>query len=156
VIAGAYRLIDRSGEPEYQPGSNVVHIFSCGSVVPEAIEASRLLVEEGVFANVINVTGPGELYSRFQDSVRATLRGESGGSLFMDDIIAAEERGAPIVTVLDGHPHSLAWIGGALKTATFPLGVTRYGQSGNPAELYREYEIDSGSIMAACFGALGI
>ena len=61
-----------------------------------------------------------------------------------------------VVTVVDGHPHSLSWIAGALKTAAFPLGVDRYGQSGNPSELYREYEIDAQSIMAACFGALGI
>ena len=41
----------------------------------------------------------------------------------------------------------------------FPLsifGVTRFGQSGNPDDLYREYEIDSDSIMAASFTALGI
>ena len=74
----------------------------------------------------------------------------------MDDVIPVAERSAPVVTVVDGHPHSLAWIGGALNTATYPLGVTRFGQSGNPDELYREYEIDSSSIMAACFGALGI
>ena len=74
----------------------------------------------------------------------------------MADVISIAERSAPIVTVADCHPHSLAWIGAALKTATFPLGVTRYGQSGSPPELYREYEIDAESIMAACFGALGI
>ena len=39
---------------------------------------------------------------------------------------------------------------------TQPLGVTRFGQSGNPDDLYREYEIDSDSIMAAPFAALGI
>ena len=37
-----------------------------------------------------------------------------------------------------------------------PLGVTRFSQSGNPDDLYREYEIDSDSIMAASFAALGI
>ena len=36
------------------------------------------------------------------------------------------------------------------------FGVTRFGQSGNPDDLYREYEIDSDSIMAASFAALGI
>ena len=56
---------------------------------------------------------------------------------------------------MDGHPHSLAWIGGALKTPTLPLGVTDFGQSGTRAELCREYGIiDSQSIVAACLGAL--
>ena len=36
------------------------------------------------------------------------------------------------------------------------FSVTRFGQPGNPDDLYREYEIDSDSIMAASFAALGI
>ena len=55
---------------------------------------------------------------------------------------------------MDGHPRSLAWIGGALKTPTLPLGVTGFGQSGTRAELYREYGIDWQSIVAECLGAL--
>ena len=156
VLAGAYRQIDRSQEPDYRVGSNVAHIFSCGAMVPEAIEASRLLLDEGIFANVVNVTGPGPMYSRFQESVHSTVRAGQTAPPFFADVIPPEERGAPVVTVADGHPHSLAWIGGALNAQTYPLGVTRYGQSGNPAELYQEYEIDVSSIAAACFGALGL
>ena len=156
VIAGAYRHTDRSREPGYRPGSNVVHIVATGVMVPEAIEASRLLLEEGVFANVVNATGPGPLYQKFQESVQAGLRVESGGPPFMADVIPVDERSAPVVTVVDGHPHSLAWVGSALNTAAYPLGVTRFGQSGHPEELYREYEVDPASIMAACYAALGI
>ena len=156
VLAGAYRQIDRSGEPGYLQGATVVNIFACGAIVPQAIEASSQLLEEGVFANVINVTGPGPLYIRFQESVSAMMKSNRRASTFMSDLIPIGEGGAPIVTVVDGHPHSLAWIGGALNTKTFPLGVTRFGQSGAPADLYKEYEIDASSIMAACFGALGI
>ena len=74
----------------------------------------------------------------------------------MADIIPPEERSAPIVTVADAHPHSLAWLGGALGTRTIPLGVTDFGQSGGRSELYREYGIDVESIIAACFTALEI
>ena len=82
------------------------------------------------------------------------MRAEAGPSTFMADVIPAQERGVPVVTVVDGHPHSLAWLGGALNTRVLPLGVTGFGQSGTPSDLYREYEIDAESIMAACFGAL--
>ena len=156
MLSGAYRLVDRSREPGYGQGYNVVNIMACGAMVPEAVEASKRLLEEGIFANVINVTGPGPLYRRFQHSVTAAMRSGRRPPPFLADLISVGERTAPIVTVLDGHPHSLAWIGAAMKTATFPLGVTRYGQSGNMADLYREYEIDVSSIMAACFGALGM
>lgn len=154
VLDGAYRLVDMRQEPGYDPRANVVHIFTSGAMVAEAIEASQRLLAEGVMANVINVTGPGPLYRRFQELVRAAMRAEGGLSSFMADVIPGEERKVPIVTVLDGHPHSLAWLGGALNTRVLPLGVTEFGQSGTPRELYEEYGIDSESIVAACFGAL--
>jgi pyruvate dehydrogenase E1 component len=156
VIAGAYRLVDRSGEDDYAPGENVVNVFACGAMVPGAIDASNQLLEEGVFANVINVTGPGPLYSSFQDSVHQSMKTGEHGEPFLADVLSDEERHVPIVTVLDGHPQTLAWLGAALAAPTFPLGVTRYGQSGSPEDLYREYEIDATSVMAASFDALGI
>jgi pyruvate dehydrogenase E1 component len=73
---------------------------------------------------------------------------------FFADVVPLEDRKAPVVTVADGHPHSLAWIGGALNTTIFPLGVAAFGQSGTPSELYEEYRIDAKSIVAASFAAL--
>ncbi len=156
VIAGAYRLVDRSGEDGYLPGENVVNVFACGAMVPGAIDASNQLLEEGVFANIINVTGPGPLYSSFQGSVHQSMNTGHRDKPFLDGVLSPEERHVPIVTVLDGHPQTLAWLGAALTAPTFPLGVTRYGQSGTPEDLYREYEIDSTSVMAASFDALGM
>ena len=154
VLTGAYRLVDRRDVSGYRPGVNVVHLFACGAMVPEAVEASRRLMDEGVMANVINVTGPGPLYRHYQDAVRACMDTGPALSGFMADVIPIDDRGAPVVTVVDGHPHTLAWIGGALNTAILPLGVSAFGQSGSHSELYKEYGIDVDSIMAACFGAL--
>ena len=66
----------------------------------------------------------------------------------------AAVRGAPIVTVMDGHPRSLAWIGSALKSPVIPVGVTEFGQSGSRQDLYGEYRMDAESIAAACYAAL--
>ena len=156
VLQGVYRLTDRSGEAGYQPGHNVVHIFASGAIVPEAVKASELLVEEGVLTNVFNVTGPGPLYRRFQKSVQDTMKRRPDFSKFMSDVILEHERVAPLVTVVDAHPHSLAWLGSALSAPTLPLGVSDFGQSGSRPELYKEYGIDADSIMAACFGALEV
>ena len=154
VLMGAYRLVDHGAQPEYRPGQNVVHIFATGSVVPEAVAASHLLEKEGLFANVINVTSTDRLFQRFQQSVSGTMAGQAQTTTFMADVLSGEEQTAPVVTVIDGHPHTLAWIGGALGSKTFPLGVSHFGQSGARRDLYREYQIDVTSIMAACFGAL--
>ena len=70
--------------------------------MPEAVAASDRLLEEGVFANVINVTGPGPLYRRFQESVWARAHGAAVTEPFLSEIIAVGERSAPIVTVVDG------------------------------------------------------
>ncbi len=156
VLNGAYRLVDRSRSAGYSPASNVVNIMACGAMVPESVAASNALADEGVFANVVNVTGPGPLYRSFQQSVYDAMDGEGALDMFMSDSVAAEARRAPIVTVADGHPHSLAWIGSALRAPVIPVGVTEFGQSGSREDLYREYRIDSNSIMAACYAALGI
>ena len=156
VLNGAYRLVDRRAISDYQPGDNVVHILASGAMVPEAVEASNALLEEGICANVINVTGPGPLYRQFQESVHAAMNSVPDVEGFMADVIPTEDRNVPIVTLVDAHPHSLAWIGGALNAPVLPLGVSQFGQSGNRSDLYEEYGIDVNSIMAACFGALEI
>ena len=150
VVQGCYRLVHRGDDPDYQPG-NIVHIFACGAMVPNAMEASNLLQEQGVLANVFNVTGPGPLYRRFQASIASTEQGR-----FLESMLSTEERTAPIVTVVDGHPRSLAWLGGALGASVIPLGVADFGQSGTQSQLYREHGIDKAGITSACFQALGI
>ncbi|MBP7825416.1 MAG: pyruvate dehydrogenase [Verrucomicrobia bacterium] len=154
VIRGAYRLVDYHDEPGYQPGKNVVHLFACGALVPEAVAASRELKERGVFANVFNVTGADPLYREFQSALHASLAGDPPPGHLLEELVPPAERSAPVVTVVDGHPHSLAWIGAALRTRTFPLGVVGFGQSGTVADLYREYQIDAASIQAACHQVL--
>ncbi|MBI4311124.1 MAG: pyruvate dehydrogenase [Chloroflexi bacterium] len=154
VLSGGYRLVDVRDTQGYRPGENAVHIFATGVMVPEAVEASRLLAKEGVFANVVNVTSAGRLFQRYQQWCAGVGSGRGGAPPFLSDILSQPERRAPVVTVADGHPHSLAWIGSALGTFALPLGVSQFGQSGARDDLYREYGIDVSSIMAACYGAL--
>jgi pyruvate dehydrogenase E1 component len=54
-----------------------------------------------------------------------------------------------IVTVLDGHPATLAWLGAVHGHQVRPLGVEHFGQTGSIAELYRHYGIDANAIVAA-------
>ena len=147
VLSGAYRLIDRTTEPGCVPGRNLVEIWATGVMVPEAARASEELLQDGYYANVVNCVSPDLVYRAWQDGVvrsLETLRPEP----FEVTV------GAPIVTVLDGHPSALAWIGSMTGQRTYPLGVTRFGESGLPSELYKECRIDWESIYAACCVAL--
>lgn len=155
VIQGAYRLIDRSTEPEYRPGNNVVNIFATGAMVPEAINSSNSLLAEGIYLNVINVTGPGRLYRSYQEWSKSAVYAEKE-NMFMPDLLTASERIVPIVTIIDGHSHSLSWIGSAIGAQCYPLGVNDFGQSGDTNDLYQEYGLDESSISATCYGALGL
>ncbi len=154
VLAGAYVLRSARSQAGYDPSQNVVHIFACGAMVPEALAAQQQLEAEGIFANLINVTGPGPLYHDFQRAQHRSLETNTAEETLLNQLILPRERVAPIVTVVDAHPHSLAWIGSALGSRLWPLGVVGFGQSGSTVDLYQEYKIDSASIVAACRSAL--
>jgi pyruvate dehydrogenase E1 component len=62
--------------------------------------------------------------------------------------------GSAIVTLLDGHPASLSWLGGVRGQRIIPLGVDHFGQSGDIPALYREYELDTDAVLDACAQAL--
>ena len=55
----------------------------------------------------------------------------------------------PVVSVLDGHSHALAFIGAALGVPQLALGVDDFGQSGSRPDLYRHYGIDAAAIARA-------
>jgi pyruvate dehydrogenase E1 component len=150
VLAGAYRLVDCRECAGYEPGRNVVHLFTCGAMVPEALAAVGPLQEKHIFVNVFNVTGPGPLFTQFQRS--AISGGDSTGNLF-DELVPPAERLSPIVTLVDAHPHALSWIGGALGARVWPLGVVKFGQSGSLSEVYRLHHIDTESVVATCLAA---
>ena len=143
VLLGGYRLMDASAEPGYEAERNAVHIFAAGVMLPEAVDAAHLLRARGVFANVFAVTSPDLLY-----------RDVKGPRPYLKDLVPAEEAEVPVVSVLDGHSHTLAFIGAALGVRQIPLGVDRFGQSGARQDLYRHYGIDAAAIADAAISVL--
>jgi pyruvate dehydrogenase E1 component len=134
-LRGAYRFVDARGEPGWDPDTNAVSIFASGVTVPEAVQATHALRERGVLASVFAVTSADRLYRGLRDP-----------RPYVEDLVSAEEEGVPIVSVLDGHSHALAFIGAALGVSQLALGVDDFGQSGSRADLYRHYGIDAAAI----------
>jgi pyruvate dehydrogenase E1 component len=54
-----------------------------------------------------------------------------------------------MVTVLDGHPHTLAFLTGVNVVRGTHLGVTRFGQSGDLDSVYRYHGLDADTILGA-------
>ena len=149
VLAGGYRLRDwRDGGADIDPRF-VVQIAASGALIPEACAAAEYLWQEGVAANVLNLTAPGVLYETWKKSQPASAQ-----SNLMDWLILPSERRASIVTVRDGASHSLAWLGSVFGAPLRPLGVDKFGQSGARADLYQHYHVDADSIIQAAFDAL--
>jgi pyruvate dehydrogenase E1 component len=156
VLAGGYRLIDRTVHAPELPAADAVNIFVGGIMVPEAIEAARRLHEEGVAANVIVATSTDRLFAQLQDSRRRLLRNASGtldlGHL--ETLIPVSERRAPIVTVQDGASHAMSFLGSVFGVPVVPLGVDEFGQSGSRADLYHQTGIDADQIVNAAMLSL--
>ena len=144
VLAGGYRLVDARRETGWDAESNAVSIFAMGVMVPEAVAAARLLRERGILASVFVVTSADRLY-----------RGLPQPRPHLERLVSADEEGVPVVSVLDGHSHALAFIGSALGVPQTALGVDHFGQSGTRGDLYRYYGIDAPAIARAARVLLG-
>jgi pyruvate dehydrogenase E1 component len=145
VLDGCHRV------RAHQHGGERVDIFAVGTVVPEALHAAEVLADEGVSAGVFSVTSADLLFRRLQQRTITHVR-ESRHVPGPADVLERGERGIPVVTVVDGHPHTLAFIGSALGSASACLGVHAFGQSGSREAVYSHAGIDSGSIVNAAIG----
>ncbi|MDL4772430.1 MULTISPECIES: transketolase-like TK C-terminal-containing protein [Thermomonosporaceae] len=135
-VAGAYPL-RRAADAR-------VTIAAMGAVVPEALAAADHLERLGIGADVVCVTSPGLLYR----ALRARGGQEDAPSWILDQAFPAG-RAAPLVTVLDGHPHTLTFLATVNQVPVTSLGVTRFGQSGSLEEVYRHHGIDADAIVQA-------
>ncbi|WP_100497696.1 transketolase-like TK C-terminal-containing protein [Geodermatophilus chilensis] len=136
VVAGAYPL-RRSARP-------VVTLVAMGAVVPEALAAAERLDALGLGADVVCVTSPGLLFRALQGR-----RGLDEAPGWVLDSVFPAERAAPVVTVLDGHPHTLAFLAGVRGVPATHLGVTVFGQSGDLESVHRHHGLDADSIVGA-------
>lgn len=82
------------------------------------------------------------------------LVGRAGGAAATREfahcpLLAALSPTAGLVTVIDSSPGALSWIGGVRGNRLSPLGVDRFGQTGDLPDLYREYRLDTQAILDA-------
>jgi pyruvate dehydrogenase E1 component len=137
VVAGAYPL-RRTAAPK-------VTIAAMGAVVPEALAAAERLSAAGLPADVVCVTSPGLIFQALR--VRQGLA--AGGETWILDQAFPVTRATPLVTVLDGHPHTLAFLATINRVPHAALGVAQFGQSGSIEDLYRYNGLDTDSIIRA-------
>jgi pyruvate dehydrogenase E1 component len=137
VLAGGYLLRMAVTDPD-------VTLVGMGAMVTETLDAADRLAEMSIAADVVCLTSPGRLF----DAIQAR-RGLADAPAWILDQIFPAERSAPMVTVLDGHPHTLAFLSTINHVHSAALGVSRFGQAGALSDVYRYHGIDTDSIVRA-------
>ncbi|GAB97240.1 pyruvate dehydrogenase E1 component [Kineosphaera limosa] len=145
AIAGGYRL---SSHPA---GADQVTLVGVGAIMPEVIEAAQRLADQGVCAGIVVLTSPDLVFRSFQQ--RGHVSGGHSGDIL--GTLFPAHAPAPLVTVHDGHPHTLAFLAGARGDRIRCLGVSEFGQSSGLADAYRLHGLDAASIVDAALGLTG-
>jgi pyruvate dehydrogenase E1 component len=164
-LGGAYYLLDWRGYAGYEPGDNVVHLFAMGALGVEAVEASRRLLERGVFANVIVVSSPELLvgilghdddYRHLRERLGVTgdLHAVAGAGDSEAGLLSLAGRRVPCVSIHDGEAGLLDNIGSVVGVKQVALAVRKFSKCGRPDEVYRRQGLDPDSIVEACGRAL--
>ncbi len=142
VIDGAYWL--------REPGPNCeVVIAYQGVVATEAIEAAGIIGNARRDIGVLAVTSADRLNAGWHAAVRMRKRGHGGATSHAERLLSALPPHCLLITVIDGHPATLAWLGSVKGHRTVPLGVEHFGQTGSLKDLYRHFGIDAKSIVSA-------
>jgi len=136
VVAGAY-LLRRHERP-------ALTICGMGALIPAALAAAERLDTMGFGVDVVCVTSPDLLFRAVQ-----ARRGLTAAPDWILDTVFSPGRAAPMVTVLDGHPHTLAFLAGVNQVPAAHLGVTVFGQAGDIDSVYRYHHIDADSVIGA-------
>ena len=138
------------GNWQREPGPNAEDdIAYYGAVAPEAIAAIGRLAEDRKDIGLLAVTSADRLNAGWTAAQRAREKSLAHASSHIERLLHRLPRHCGIVTVIDGHPATLGWLGAVLGHKTRSLGVEHFGQTGSLAELYRHYGIDADGIVAA-------
>jgi pyruvate dehydrogenase E1 component len=133
VIEGGYWL-----QPP-GPDAEIAVVFS-GAVAPEVLAAAAAMADDLPGMGILAVTSADRLHAGW------TRQGAASHAARLLDELPPR---AAIVTVLDGHPLALSWLGAVSGRRVRPLGVEAFGQSADIPDLYRAHGIDTEAIIDA-------
>jgi pyruvate dehydrogenase E1 component len=139
AVDGAYWL--------RRPGPNCSIVIAYqGAVADEAIAAAGMIGERRRDVGVLAVTSADRLNAGWTAAQRERARGNPDARSHVEALLAGLPNHCTIVTVIDGHPATLSWLGAVQGHRTIPHGVEHFGQTGTIGELARHFRIDRNAI----------
>jgi pyruvate dehydrogenase E1 component len=124
-------------------------IVFTGAVAPEALAAWEKLAEDIPRLGLLNVTSPDLLHRGWSASRATRWTGGAAARCHAETLLSALAPNAGLITVLDGSPGALSWLGGVAGMRVSPLGTDRFGQTGDLPDIYRSYRLDAEAIIDA-------
>ncbi|UUR09126.1 transketolase [Sphingomonas glaciei] len=146
ALAGGYWL------REPGPGAEAA-IVAMGAIMPEALAAFDALKDDVPGLGLLSVTSPNLLH-RGWSAAEAGRWNSTNQPSHVATLLSRLSPTARLVTLCDAAPASLSWLGAVLGHRVAPLGVDRFGQTGNLPDLYGEYRLDGEAITEAMVGLL--
>jgi pyruvate dehydrogenase E1 component len=119
-----------------------------GAVMPEALAAHDELSADLPGLGLLAVTSP-DLLHRGWSAAQARRWAGGHARSHVETLLSRLAPGAGLVTLCDAAPASLSWLGGVVGQRVAPLGVDRFGQTGNLSDLYAAYRLDGDAITQA-------
>ncbi|MEI3852766.1 MULTISPECIES: 1-deoxy-D-xylulose-5-phosphate synthase N-terminal domain-containing protein [unclassified Ensifer] len=142
AIDGAYWL--------RKPGPNCAVVIAYqGAVADEAIAAAGMIGEVRRDIGVLAVTSADRLNAGWTAAQRERARGNPQARSHIERLLDPLPGHCAIVTVIDGHPATLSWLGAVGGHRTIPHGVEHFGQTGTIGDLYRHFRLDRSAIAAS-------
>ncbi|MEM1300720.1 MAG: transketolase [Pseudomonadota bacterium] len=133
-----------------EPGPNAEIVIAYqGCMAPEAIAAAGMIGADRRDIGVLAVTSADRLNAGWTAAQRARARGQEAAQGHIERLLSGLPAHCTLITVIDGHPATLAWLGSVHGHRTVPLGVEHFGQTGTVADLYHHFGMDADAIAQA-------
>ncbi|MEX1147471.1 MAG: 1-deoxy-D-xylulose-5-phosphate synthase N-terminal domain-containing protein [Sphingomonadales bacterium] len=146
VLEGAYWQV----EPE--DGAEIAIAYT-GVLAPEALAALDALREDIPGAGLLAVPSPDVAHRDWKAALDWQQTSAGRNRAPIEDLLARLAPGGALVTIIDGSPHALSWLGSVRGHRVVPLGIEHFGQSGDTIDLYDAYRIGTDAILDACAAA---
>lgn len=130
------------------PGAEAAIVFT-GAIAPEVLASFDQLADDIPGLGVLNVTSPDVLHRDWSASKAARWTDKPMQMCHAEDLLSVLAPDAGLVTVIDGSPGALSWLGGVSGMRVSPLGTDRFGQTGDLIDLYDTYRLDAVAIIDA-------
>ena len=137
IIKGAYWLKEPGPNPE------IILVFQ-GVVAHDVIQSAGFLGDKYKDIGVLAITSSDCLFHEWKQ--KSLSYNNDIEKSHLEHLLKKVPQSAKVITILDGHPLTLAWIGGIYGHKIVPLGVDQFGQTGTINDLYSEFKIDTESI----------